>query len=75
MAIYLESLSSIVHFFSATRKSLILVKTVPNGKSNLGADFLLQWFEIYGYRICSNEHLLLKESPFRMSTPVLMKIF
>ena len=32
MANYLKSLSSMVHFFS-------LVKTVPNGKLKLGADF------------------------------------
>ena len=36
-------------FLSTTWKSLSLVIIVPNGKSKLGADFFLQWFEIYGY--------------------------
>ena len=36
-------------FLSTTWNSLSLVITLPNGKSKLGADFFLQWFEIYGY--------------------------
>ena len=38
MAIYLESLSGMEHF-PLNRVSLSLVRTVPNGKSKLGADF------------------------------------
>ena len=49
MAIDLESLSSGVHFPFNHVKALSLVLTLPNGKSKFGADFFLQWFEIYGY--------------------------
>ena len=39
MAIYLGSLSSIVHFAFNHVKELELSHTVPNGNSKLGADF------------------------------------
>ena len=46
MATYLESLSSMVHYFFNHEKEL---ERSQNGKSKLGADFFLQWLEIYGY--------------------------
>ena len=48
MAIYLESFSSMVHFFNHV-KELEQVITVPNAKAKIEADFFLQWLEIYGY--------------------------
>ena len=50
MAIYLESLSSMVHFpFNHVKELELSHNLLCQIASKLGADFFLQWFEIYGY--------------------------